>query len=142
MSRTSFLIVFRRICPFAKISPCPSIFAYLILWCTLCRRYLMPRYYCMSEPLSGSTKQQRRTTSQQPSVWGAMPAKNAFVEESESKIPDHSHPCLVETHDDTVFPATEYSIHRPSPPLPVRENVTTENGDALFTSKKVIGYSN
>ena len=37
----------------------------------------------------------------------------AFVEEIESEIPDHSHPCLVKTHDDTVFPATEYSIHHP-----------------------------
>ena len=62
--------------------------------------------------------------------------QNTFVEESESEIPDHSHPCLAETHDDTVFQATEYSIHHPPPPLPVHENLTTENRDALFTSKR------
>ena len=46
MPRTSFLILFLRIFPFTKISPCPKKIAYLIPWCTLCRRYLMPWYYC------------------------------------------------------------------------------------------------
>ena len=47
-SGTSFLIMFLRIFPFTHTSPCPEIFAYLIPWCTLCRRYLMLWYYCNS----------------------------------------------------------------------------------------------
>ena len=100
-----------------------------------CRRHSVYEYVRTSEWLYKTTMKDDFPTTIR--LGRHVCKENAFVEKSESKIPDHSHPCLVKTHDDTVFPATEYySMHHPPPSLPVRENVTTENGDALFTSKK------
>ena len=63
------------------------------------------------------------------------------MEESKSDIPDHSHPCLVTTQDDFVFPLTEHNVFRPPPPPMVQENITAENKESLLTSAKVVSCS-
>ena len=61
---------------------------------------------------------------------------NAFVEEEESEIPDHPHPCLVLTKDNIVFPLTEYNLTRPPPTREGQEKITADNNDQLWESKK------
>ena len=62
----------------------------------------------LSEHWNGCTKQQSATTSQWPCVSINTRSLKMPLCRSLSNIPGHSHPCLVTTKKDKVFPSTNY----------------------------------
>ena len=79
-----------------------------------CQRHSVYKYTMTSELLYKTTVDDSYPTT--VCLGRHSSRHDAFVEDSESDVPDHSHPCFVTVQHDLGFPLTEHSVFIPLQP--------------------------